>query len=292
VIAPARLDAPAWSDPFVNRRQLEPSHPSPFAFDRELAWGGATGAGVTVAILDSGVDATHPKVGPLARSVSVDPAGDDFDVNEKAEPGDSVGHGTACAGIVRSIAPDVELVSVRVLGPNNRASGSAFARALEWVVEQGIDVVNLSLSSRSEELFPIFHQLVDDAYFRNCLLVSAASNTPGEASYPSLFSSVASVASHDISDPWTFFYNPTPPVEFGAWGVNVPVAWLGGGTLVASGNSFAAPHITGLAALVRSKYPKLTAFELKSVLSAVASSPEEHAKSGIKASRTGSPSRS
>src|SRR5439155_25327096 len=99
-----------------------------------------------------------------------------------AEPGDLVGHGTACAGIIGSIAPGVEFVSVRVLGPNNRASGSSFARALEWVVDQRIDVVNLSLSSRSEQLFSTFHDLVDDAYFRNCLLVSAASNTPGEAS--------------------------------------------------------------------------------------------------------------
>lgn len=228
-----------------------------------------------MAILDSGVEPSHPGVGRIARSVSVERDGDDFSVNEDAEAGDFVGHGTACAGIIRSIAPDVELVSVRVLGPNNRASGSAFARGLEWVIEQGIDVVNLSLSSRSEELFGIFHELVDGAYFNNCLLVSAASNTPGEPSYPSLFSSVVSVASHDISDPWTFFYNPRPPVEFGAWGVNVPVAWLGGGTLVASGNSFAAPHITGLAALVRSKYPTLTAFELKGVLSAVATRPDE-----------------
>jgi subtilisin len=274
VIDPARI-TPAWSDPFVDRRNLEPSHPSPFSFDRELAWGGSTGAGVTVAILDSGVEPTHPQVGRLSRSVSLERVDDDFEVNEDAEPGDSVGHGTACAGIVRSLAPDVELVSVRVLGPNNRASGSAFARALEWVVEQGIDVVNLSLSSRSEELFGIFHELTDLAYFGNSLLVSAASNTPGESSYPSLFSSVVSVASHDISDPWTFFYNPKPPVEFGAWGVNVPVAWLGGTTLVASGNSFAAPHIAGLAALVRSKYPTLTAFELKSVLSAVANRPDE-----------------
>jgi subtilisin len=267
------VDAPAWSDPFLAPGGLARAHESPFSFDRERAWGGATGAGVRVAVVDSGIEPAHPAVGAVSQFISVERVGDDLLVNEHAEPGDLVGHGTACAGIIRSLAPQAELVSVRVLGPNNRASGSAFARALEWVVEQRIDIVNLSLSSRSDALFSTFHDIVDQAYFRNCLFVSAASNTPGEASYPSLFSSVVSVASHDIPDPWTFFYNPSPPVEFGAWGVNVPVAWLGGTTLVASGNSFAAPHIAGLAALVRSKHPGLTAFELKSVLSAVASRP-------------------
>jgi subtilisin family serine protease len=264
------VDAPAWSEPFVERDKLETGHISPFEYDRERAWGGATGEGVVVAIIDSGIDPGHPAVGGVGRSVSIDRVGEGFEINEHAAPGDSVGHGTACAGIIRSFVPKAELVSVRVLGPNNRASGRAFVKALEWIAEQRIDVVNLSLSSRSDELFPIFHDLVDEAYFRGCLLVSAASNTPGEASYPSLFSSVVSVASHDIPDPWTYFYNPNPPVEFGAWGVDVPVAWLGGGQIVASDNSFAAPHIAGLAALVRSKHPDLTSFELKTVLSAVA----------------------
>ena len=266
----AGVDTPAWSEPFVEREKLEPRHPSPFDYDRERAWGGATGAGVTVAIIDSGIDAAHPEVGAVARSISIERVGDEFEVNERAEPGDFVGHGTACAGIIRSFAPKADLVSVRVLGPNNRASGRAFLKALEWITEQRIDVVNMSLSSRSDELFPFFHDIVDEAYFNGCLLISAASNTPGEASYPSLFSSVVSVASHDIPDPWTYFYNPRPPVEFGAWGVDVPVAWLGGGHIVALGNSFAAPHIAGLAALIRSKHPELTAFELKSVLTAVA----------------------
>jgi len=266
----AGIATPAWSEPFVERNQLQPAHISPFEYDRERAWGGATGEGVTVAIVDSGIDPNHPAVRDVTRFISIDRVGDAFEVNETAEPGDSVGHGTACAGIIRSFAPRAELVSVRVLGPNNRASGKAFIKALEWVAEQRIDVANLSLSSRSDELFPFFHDIVDEAYFHGCLLVSAASNTPGESSYPSLFSSVVSVASHDIPDPWTYFYNPNPPVEFGAWGVDVPVAWLGGGQIVASGNSFAAPHSAGLAALIRSKHPTLTAFELKSVLSAVA----------------------
>ncbi|HEV7836638.1 MAG TPA: S8 family serine peptidase, partial [Gemmatimonadaceae bacterium] len=241
---------PAWSEAFVVDRRPALQHPSPFGtYDRELAWGGATGAGVTVAIIDSGVDPSHPAVGRVRTSVLLERDGDSFDIVSDPDCVDLVGHGTACAGIIRSIAPDVELVSVRVLGADNKTSGVAFAYALDWVITQGIQVVNLSLSSRSEELHGTFHELVDRAYFANCLLVCSASNTQGQASYPSLFSSVVSVASHDVPDPWTYYYNPKPPVEFGAWGVNVPVAWQGGARLVASGNSFAAPHITGLAAL-------------------------------------------
>jgi subtilisin family serine protease len=266
---------PAWSGPFLAERRSSLGHDSPFVgFDREAAWGGATGSGVRVAVIDSGVDPGHPAVEGVARSVKVNREGDDYTVVDDADRLDMVGHGTACAGIIRSIAPKVEIVSVRVLGADNKSSGVAFAHALDWVIRQGIQIANLSLSSRSEELHETFHELVDRAYFGNCLLVCSASNTPGQPSYPSLFSSVVSVASHDIPSPWTFFYNPRPPVEFGAWGVNVPVAWQGGGKVLASGNSFAAPHITGLAALIRSKHPSLTAFELKAVLASVATAPD------------------
>jgi subtilisin len=261
---------PAWTEPFLASRRADLLHGSPFShYDRNDAWGGATGAGVTVAVIDSGIDPDHPAVGAVKRSVKVERLGDEFSIVEDLERVDLVGHGTACAGIIRSIAPEAELVSVRVLGADNKSSGVAFAHALDWVITQGFDVANLSLSSRSEDLHGTFHELVDRAYFGGCLLICSASNTPGQPSYPSLFSSVVSVASHDIPDPWTYYYNPVPPVEFGAWGVNVPVAWQGGARVIASGNSFAAPHIAGLAALIKSKHPQLTAFELKAVLAAV-----------------------
>jgi subtilisin family serine protease len=124
----------------------------------------------------------------------------------------------------------------------------------------------MSLSSKSEALYATFHDLVDQAYFANSLLVCSASNYPGEESYPSVFSSVFSVAAHDIPEPLTWFYNPNPPVEFGAWGVDVPIAWAEGGSIVATGNSFAAPHITGLLARLRSVYPNATPFEAKTLL--------------------------
>jgi subtilisin family serine protease len=64
----------------------------------------------------------------------------------------------------------------------------------------------------------------------------------------------------------TFFYNPSPPVEFFGRGVGVEIAWLGGGTIRSSGNSFATPHIAGICALILGKHPELTPFQLKNVL--------------------------
>ena len=167
------------------------------------------------------------------------------------------------------IAPAVELISIRVLGPDNRGKGRALAAAVEWAVEAGVEVVNLSLSSRSEAMFAAFHELADRAYFANTLLVSAVNNLPG-ASYPSLFASVVSVAAHDVADPDVWYYNPTPPVEFGAYGLDVDVAWRDGGRIRATGNSFAAPHLAGQAARLRSRYPAAAPFEIKTLLAATA----------------------
>ena len=185
------------------------------------------------------------------------------------DAGDLFGHATACGGIIVGLAPDVELVSIRVLGSDLRGKGVAFAAGLEWAIGRGVHVANLSLSSKSEALYGMFHELVDRAYFRNLALVSAANNVPAP-SYPSLFSAVFSVAAHAEPDPRRFYYNPSPPVEFGAWGVDVPIAWKDGSHTVATGNSFAAPHIAALIALIVAKHPGLTPFELKAILAAVA----------------------
>ena len=259
----------AWSEPFrrdrlpelTRRRALEMAAPE---------WLESRGAGVTVAIVDSGVEGDHPAVGGrLVASVRVE-MDDDEPVVVDDDPTDVVGHGTACAGIIHALAPSAELVSVRVLGKKNTAKGIAFARGVHWVVEQGIGIANLSLSSGSEELFAEFHELADQAYFENTVLVCAASNTPGRSSYPSLFSSVISVAAHDSPDPLTWYYNPRPPVEFGARGIDVPVAWRGGASIVGTGNSFATPHIAGLVARIRGTYPAATPFEVKTLLAAAA----------------------
>jgi subtilisin len=267
-----RLDLPAWSEPFSDVAGLARSMRLR-GISRDWAWGGSTGLGVRVGIVDSGLEKDHPLLlGRVVQSVAVELVDGEPEIVPD-ESGDLYGHATACGGIILGMAPEVELISIRVLGADLRGKGTAFAAGLEWAIEQEeINVLSLSLSSKSESLFPVFHDLVDKAYFRGLSLVSAANNVPA-ASYPSLFSSVISVAAHGESDPWRLYYNPSPPVEFGAWGVDVPIAWKGGGTTVATGNSFAAPHVAAMVALILAKHPGLTPFEVKSVLAAVADNP-------------------
>ena len=229
------------------------------------AWGDATGAGIKVCIVDSGVDGSHPAVGGALRGSVIVERGDDEIVVREDAPGDVFGHGTACAGIIHHLAPAAELYSVRVLGPNLKAGGDAFIAGLRWAIEQRMDVINLSLSTRKQDHALALHELADTAYFQGTMLVASANNTPVQ-SYPWLFSSVISVASHVDKDPHTFYYNPAPPVEFTAPGVDLEVAWLDGATMVGTGNSYATPHIAGLVACIMSKHRTLTPFQIKTIL--------------------------
>jgi subtilisin len=264
------IPRPAYSSPFAqdSLETLIPVRPID-DITPEWAWGGSTGRAIKVAVIDSGVDAGHPAVGGRVSgyvSISEGPEGLVYDEEPHA---DVFGHGTACAGIVRALAPECELYSVRVLGPMLSGRGGVFAAGLRWAIENEMDVCNLSLSTSKKDYFGVFHELADIAYFRNMALVAAASNTP-VPSFPSLYSSVISVASHDVRDPYLFYYNPKPPVEFGAYGIDVRVAWRDGAWITSTGNSFAAPHIAGLVAKILSKHPNLTIFQVKSVLRALA----------------------
>jgi subtilisin len=258
--------------------QFDPTHLQRVTVDLpsqvtpDWAWGESTGAGVKVGIIDSGIDAAHPAVNGVAGGVAIeyDP---DSPTGIRLHEGpheDVYGHGTACAAIIHSLAPDAEVYSIRVLGPRLTGKAFIFAAGLGWAIEHGMDVVNLSLSTSNRAHFATFHRLVDDAVFRKVMVVSAMTNWPGR-SYPSEFSGVFSVAAHEGTDPKAFDFNPQPPVEWGAPGIDIEIAGLNGSTMRASGNSFAAPHIAGLIALIRARHPGLTVFQMKSVLQALAS---------------------
>jgi len=258
-------DLPAWSLPAGAVDGIGLAADWPAKVTREWAWKGSTGKDIRVCLLDSGIEPDHPLVGPVETSVAVMVEKDGELVIEDDDAGDICGHGTACAGIVRALAPDCRLVSVRVLGAGFKGSGRTLVAGLRWAVEQGFDVVNMSLSTTKREIAQALHEIADTAYFRGTMLVAAAHNLPVN-SYPWRFASVVSVGSHDQPDPLAFYYNPSPPVEFFARGVNIDVPWLGGTTIRSTGNSFATPHIAAVCALILSKHGGLTPFQLKSAL--------------------------
>jgi subtilisin family serine protease len=227
------------------------------------AFGDGGGAGTRVAVIDSGVEPGHPLVGSF-ESYAAEQDGES--VNVIADAGhDMCGHGTACAGIIRALAPGCEIVSVRVLGMGFFGSGEALIAGLRWAIDNGCDVINLSLSTTKRETSEVLYRLADLAYFRRTLIVASAHNTP-VASFPWRFSSVISVGSHRMTDPELFYYNPRPPVEFFARGEDVSVAWLRGGTTTCTGNSFATPHIAGMCARILGAHPGLTPFQVKTIL--------------------------
>jgi subtilisin len=257
-------ELPAWSLPAAAGESIRLPATWPERVTREWAIGDATGAGVRVCVLDSGIELDHPQVGTVQRSVAVTRNGDEL-IIEDDDSGDLCGHGTACAGIIRLLAPDCELTSVRVLGAGYTGSAVVMLGGLEWAIQQGFHIVNMSLSTTKKQYVDRLHELADAAYFKRTMLVASAHNMPVE-SFPWRFASVVSVGSHEDADPYAYYYNPNPPVEFFARGLNVDVAWLGGQTLTCTGNSFATPHVAGLCALILSKHPELTPFQLKAVL--------------------------
>jgi subtilisin family serine protease len=264
------VSRPAWSLPAEAAASIELPVAWPRRPTRQWAFGDSTGEGIRVCILDSGIDEGHPLVGSLASAVA-------FAAPEDGAPrpvadalGDVCGHGTACAGIIRALAPDCELHSVRVLGAGATGTGELILAGLAHAIDQGFDVINMSLSTTKKRFAETLHELADGAYFRRSVIVAAAHNMPVE-SFPWRFSSVISVGSHESGDPWRWYANPSPPVEFFARGVDVDVAWPGGKTVRATGNSFAAPHVAALCALALAKHPALTPPQLKSLLYLTAS---------------------
>src|SRR5437870_12996072 len=114
---PSVEELPAWSEPFnPETRQGLARLPALAAIDREWAFGGATGEGISVAIIDSGVEGDHPAVrGRLKESWAIEMKGGEATTVRDPAGGDLFGHGTACAGIIACMAPLVALCSVRVL---------------------------------------------------------------------------------------------------------------------------------------------------------------------------------
>lgn len=229
-----------------------------------------TGKGVRVAVIDSGVDGEHPFfAGKIAshHDVIADYSGAHCEV---APPTDSIGHGTATAGIILQIAPECELHTIKVIGEDLHGTAEQLIAALGFAVDGTFDIINMSLGTTSSAHAPELQGLTDRAFHEGRIIVAAANNF-GQAAYPANFSSVIGVNLEGFEEVELLRYDWGAVIELVARGVYVEAPAMGGGTQLYTGTSFACPHVSGLLARILSRYPALSVFEARFVLSLLAS---------------------
>jgi subtilisin family serine protease len=224
-----------------------------------LDLGTATGVGVRVALIDSGLNAQHSHVGFLAGGVAFS-AAEDGGVEQGDDYTDRIGHGTALAGILRAKAPQVELYAVKIFTDRLAASIAVLEAALGWAVEQRMQVINLSLGTANTAHRNSLSEIVAQANARGALLV--ASSPPGRADvFPAALPGVIGVAGDDgcawdehgyvADDPIPFRAHPCPrPLPGPAQARNF------------RGHSFASAHLSAVLALLLEQNPSLTLSEV------------------------------
>ena len=213
---------------------------------------------VRVAIIDSGIDPTHEKIG-ATHEVLLDSVSPPMAV--------SAGHGTACAGIIHQIAPTATLYDVRIFDESLTADGPALLAATRWAIEQRMDVVNLSLGTTDVTFRDRLAEICRQAREAEVILVAAEHND-GRESYPAVLSDVIGVAGGKVRGRYGYYYRPGHTIECVARGDAQRVCWTDPRYVMVSGTSFAAPHVTGMVALIRQAHPGASLEQVREQLQA------------------------
>lgn len=230
------------------------------------------GAGVKVAIVDSGIDLLHPALAGLELADEVTVSCDGVNLRiEEGTGGDVYGHGTAVASLLRRAAPGVALGSFRALDSSNQSRSFVIAECVNQAIERGYHIVNCSFGCRGLPRYVMdYKEWVDRAYLEGVQIVAACSNIDeGIREWPAYFPSVFGVRGIDC-DPARFFHSRRRMVSFLACGERVEVPWLDGGTKIETGSSFAAPLIAGRIARLLSAFPGLNPAAVKPLLAELA----------------------
>lgn len=226
---------------------------------------------VTVAVVDSGIDATHPQLaGRIVRAARVQQTGERRRVVKGAVPrnADVYGHGTAVASIICKIAPNARIVDIRVLNPSNVCSGETLIEGFRHAIDCNARIINMSLAASAKFALPL-RELCEIAYRRNQLVVASQRNMPlTDEGYPAEVATCIGVGSGNYGSQFHVLFQRDRIIEYVAHGEDVVVAAPGGGETTMSGTSFAAPAVSGLCALLVGMCPDLRPFEVKSLLKA------------------------
>ena len=232
--------------------------------DQVLPWGvdridaeaarPAAGAGVKVAVLDTGIDKDHPDLAVAGgvRLIRGKPSKWD----------DDEGHGTHVAGTIAAldnnigvvgVAPSVELYAVKALDSTGSGWVSDIIAGIEWSVVNEMDVVSMSLGLASD--VQAFGDACDAASDAGIVLVAAAGNEGAPVLFPAAYGSVIAVVATAADDVRPWWSNYGPEVELAAPGVDIYSTTRGGGYGYSSGTSMACPHVTGVVALILGEAP-------------------------------------
>lgn len=260
----------------IGRGQFENQYAAPM-LGLGAAHGLSRGAGVVIAVLDTGIDGTHPALSGAVspQGVSFVPgspqwsdSGDGLDSDGDGLVDEQVGHGTFVAGLIRLVAPDAMLLPVRVLDSDGIANNFQIARAVAWSIDRGAHVVNMSLGEDYESI--TIMDVVAEAKAKGVVVVGAAGNraTDDPREYPASDPNAVGVTALDWNDARAPFANFGDQLDLAAPGDSIfmgPGADLaksvigpipGGGYGIWEGTSFATAFVSGTAALVRAQHPE------------------------------------
>jgi subtilisin len=227
-----------------------------------------TGRGVKVAVLDSGVEIAHPSLEKLRLADDEAVVDDQWQLKTVTGEGrDLFGHGTAIAGIIHETAPEADIGSFRVLGEQLRSRSLIIREGVRQALDRGYHILNCSFGCAREEHVLLYKDWIDEAYLRGHHIVAACNNQDfRKREWPGHFPTVITVNFGGSSTREELFYRPGSLVEFIALGIDVSVAWKGGGRRTVTGSSFAAAQMAGLLARLLSCCPSLTPLEAKALL--------------------------
>jgi subtilisin len=228
-------------------------------------------APVDVAVIDSGIDASHPDLaGRVVKAFQFEESGGRLlpVAMSTEENNDTFGHGTGVASIIARHAPNVRLIDLRVLGIGNKGSGEALVAALRLALRERWKLINMSLASPAK-FAPDLMRLCENAHYNGQVVVAARRNMPiSDEGFPAEFSSCIGVDTDRFDSPFRFRFRDGQIIEMQAMGEDVLVAVPTGGYRRLTGTSFATPMVTALCARILGMFPDLRPFEVRSVLRA------------------------